>query len=61
MLNLLLTILIILVAYYFYKKKHAQDGAPSQPNHYELLDNNGNPVPSSGNRSDSSILPTLSH
>ena len=50
MLNLLLTILIILAAYYYYKKKHAQDGAPSQPTHYNLLNSNGNPVPSSGNR-----------
>ena len=58
MLNLLLTILVILAAYYYYKKKHAQDGAPSQPNHYELLDNNGNPVPSSGNRSRPSAVPT---
>ena len=50
MLNLLLTILIILAAYYYYKKKYAQDGTPSQPTHYDLLNSNGNPVPSSGNR-----------
>ena len=54
MLNLLLTILIILVAYYFYKKKHAQDKAPSQPTHYDLLNSNDNAVPSSGNRAHSS-------
>ena len=60
MLNLLLTILIILAAYYYYKKKHAQDGAPSQPTHYNLLNSNGNPVPSQGNSAHPSISPTPS-
>ena len=50
MLNLLLTILIILAAYYYYKKKQSRNN-PSQPTHYDLLDSNRNPVPSSGNHS----------
>lgn len=60
MLNLLLTILIILAAYYYYKKKQSQNNNPSQPIHYDLLDSNSNPIPSSRNGVQPSANPTPS-